>query len=352
MTKLIIQIPCLNEAETLPATLAALPKAIDGVSEIEVLIIDDGSTDDTAAVARAHGAHHVISNVVNRGLAYSFQRGLEECLRRGADIIVNTDGDNQYAGEDIAVLVGPVLRGEADIVVGDRQTDLIDHFSPLKKSLQRIGSRVVSGLAGAPVADAVSGFRALSRRAACGVFVRSNFSYTTETLIQAGRKRLKIVSAPIKTNKVERPSRLFRSIPHFLSRTGQTMLRAYAMYQPLKIFLAAGVVLTAIGALPVLRFVAAFLAGNGDGKVQSLVIGAIFIMTGGMSIMFALVADLVAFNRQLLEETLERVRRLEYAQGAPQAAGAERPALPTDRIREELAQMKHSPAVPARRDIA
>ena len=243
MTKLIIQIPCLNEAETIGATIADLPRAIEGISEIEILVIDDGSTDETVALARAAGAHHVISNGANCGLAQSFQRGLDAALRLGADIIVNTDGDNQYHGGDIAALVRPILENKADIVVGDRCTDSIEHFSPLKKRLQRAGSGLVSALANAEIADAVSGFRAFSRQAAMGVTVRSSFSYTTETLIQAGRRRMRIASIPIRTNRVERPSRLFRSIPQFLVRTGRTMLRAYAMYEPLKIFALIGLVL-------------------------------------------------------------------------------------------------------------
>jgi glycosyltransferase involved in cell wall biosynthesis len=251
MTKLIIQIPCLNESETIAGTIADLPTAIEGVDEIEILVIDDGSEDDTVEAARAAGAHHVVSNGVNRGLAQSFQRGLDACLRRGADIIVNTDGDNQYNGADVSALVKPILEGRADVVVGDRQTETIAHFSPLKKKLQRAGSDLVSVLAKAEIADAVSGFRAFSREAAMGLTVRSSFSYTTETLIQAGRRRLRIASVPIRTNKVERPSRLFRSIPQFLLRTGRTMLRAYAMYEPLKVFAIAGLVLMALGAVPV-----------------------------------------------------------------------------------------------------
>ncbi|WDI33127.1 glycosyltransferase family 2 protein [Hyphococcus flavus] len=333
MTKLIIQIPCLNESETIAGTIDDLPKAIDGIDEIEILIIDDGSTDDTAAAAKAAGAHHVISSGVNRGLAQSFQRGLDACLRRGADIIVNTDGDNQYNGADVTALVRPILSGRADVVVGDRQTEKIAHFSPLKKKLQRAGSALVSQLANAEIADAVSGFRALSREAAMGMTVRSSFSYTTETLIQAGRRRLRIASVPIRTNKVERPSRLFRSIPQFLTRTGRTMLRAYAMYEPLKIFALAGLVLMALGAIPVGRFLLHYFMGDGAGMIQSLIIGAVLMLMGAISAMFALIADLVAYNRQLLELTLERVRKIEYAMDQ---APVQKKRIPVEKIREEL----------------
>lgn len=334
MTKLIVQIPCLNEAETIAATIADLPKAIDGIDAIEILIIDDGSTDETVEIARAAGAAHVISNGANRGLAQSFQRGLDAALRLGADIIVNTDGDNQYCGADVEALVHPILENRADIVVGDRQTSTIAHFSPLKKTLQRLGSRFVSALANAEIADAVSGFRAFSRQAAMGVTVRSSFSYTTETLIQAGRRRMRIVSAPIRTNKVERPSRLFRSIPQFLTRTGRTMLRAYAMYEPLKIFAVLGVLLMIAGAVPVVRFLAHYFAGDGEGMIQSLIIGGVIMMIGAVSAMFALVADLVAYNRQLLELTLERVRKIEYELEAQRNAPRKR--LPIEKLREEL----------------
>ena len=334
MVKLVIQIPCLNEAETIAATVADLPKAIDGVSQIEILIIDDGSTDDTVAAARAAGAHHVISNGANRGLAQSFQRGLDAALRLGADIIVNTDGDNQYHGADIAALVRPILDNKADIVVGDRRTETIEHFSPLKKRLQKAGSGLVSALANADVADAVSGFRAFSRDAAMGVTVRSSFSYTTETLIQAGRRRMRIASVPIRTNKVERPSRLFRSIPQFLVRTGRTMLRAYAMYEPLKIFALLGIALMLAGAAPVVRFLVHYLAGDGEGMIQSLIIGGVIMLIGAISAMFALIADLVAYNRQLLELTLERVRKIEYELDTQRNASKKR--LPIEKLREEL----------------
>lgn len=338
MTKLIVQIPCFNEEATLAQTIADIPRSMAGVDCVEVLIVDDGSTDGTVRVARESGADHIISNGANKGLARSFQRGLDEALRLGADIIVNTDGDNQYCGADIEKLVAPLLDGKADIVVGDRGTSEIEHFSPLKKRLQGIGSQTVGRLAGADIADAVSGFRAFTRAAALGVTVRSTFSYTTETLIQAGRKRLNILSVPIRTNKVERPSRLFRSIPQFLLRTSRTMLRAYAMYEPLKIFLMAGVLLMAAGMAPIIRFLVHYLAGDGAGMVQSLVLGGVLFLMGGVCAMFALIADLIAYNRQLLELTLERVRKIEYALDAQEKPSRRR--FPAERLREELSAVK------------
>ncbi len=340
MTKLIVQIPCLNEEATLGQTIAGIPRAIEGVDVIEILVIDDGSSDRTAAVAKEAGATHIINNGVNRGLAQSFQRGVDAALRLGADIIVNTDGDNQYCSEDIARLVAPILEGRADIVLGDRRTQEIAHFSPLKKALQKAGSRAVSRLAGAEIADAVSGFRAFSRAAAMTLTVRSDFSYTTETLIQAGKKRLRIESVPIRTNKVERPSRLFRSVPQFLFRSGGTMMRAYAMYEPLKIFLALGLILMAVGTLPVIRFAVDYLADGDAGKTQSLVLGGVLFLMGGLSVMFALIADLVAYNRQLLELTLERVRKIEYALAENERAPAAKKQFPTEKLREELQVLK------------
>lgn len=340
MTVLFVQIPCLNEAETLPQTLADIPRAIPGISRVEVLVIDDGSMDGTREVALAHGADHVISNRGNKGLAYSFQRGLDTCLARGADIIVNTDGDNQYCGDDIKALVAPVVSGLADIVVGDRRTGKIAHFSPLKKRLQRLGTAFVSQMAGADVRDAVSGFRAFSAEAARSLTVRSSFSYTTETLIQAGKKNLTITSVPVRTNKVERPSRLFRSIPQFLVRSGQTMVRVWAMYEPLKIFMWFGLALMALGLIPVVRFVLSYLAGDGSGMVQSLVLGGVLFLMGTLSAMFALVADLIAYNRQLIETTLERVRKIDAQLKVPDTPENGAKSFPEVEIRSELADLQ------------
>lgn len=309
--KLIIQIPCLNEAETLPATLADLPTSIEGVDEIEVLIVDDGSTDETLRIARECGVNHIVRHTRNRGLAASFRTGLDSCLRLGADVIVNTDGDNQYSGADIAKLVAPIIGGRADFVVGDRQTDQIDHFDQTKKFLQRWGSFVVRQLSGTTIPDTVSGFRALSREAALQINVVSSFSYTIETIIQAGSKRLAVESLPVRTNAKTRRSRLFRSIPDFLINSGITIVRMYSMYHPLRVFWVIGLALGVVGLLPILRFLYLFAIGEGGGNVQSLILGGTCIVLAFLMIMIGLVADLISFNRRLIEMCLTRLRELE-----------------------------------------
>lgn len=309
--KLIIQIPCLNEEQTLPATIADLPRQIEGVDKIEFMVIDDGSTDRTVAVARSLGVHHIISLTSNRGLAVAFRTGLDACLKAGADIIVNTDADNQYAGADIRLLVQPILAGRADIVVGDRQTRNIGHFSPIKKILQWLGSAVVRRLSGTSVPDAVSGFRAISRQAALRINIVSGFSYTIEMLIQAGRKGMKVISVPIRTNEVLRESRLFKSIPHFVFRSLSTMLRIYLMYKPLRAFIGLGMVLAAIGLLPIIRFLYFYLIGDGAGHVQSLILGGVLVVIAVISFVVGMLADLIGFNRQLLEINLEKTREIE-----------------------------------------
>lgn len=311
MTKLIIQIPCFNEAESLPDTLVALPRRIDGVDEIEVLIIDDGSHDGTAEVARRWGVHHVVRHRRNRGLAAAFQSGIDAALRAGADIIVNTDADGQYAGEDIAKLVQPVLRGEADIVVGDRGVGDNAHFGPFKRRLQRLGSAVVQTLSNTRVTDAVSGFRAISREAARRITITTEFSYTTDMLIQAGRKKLAVTSVPIRTNKTMRPSRLFKSIPQFISRQLVTMARAYTTYNPLRAFVGTGALIALVGLLPIVRFMAYWLVGEGNGHIQSLVIGGALLVLGTVTALMGVLADLVGANRKLIEKTLTHVRHLE-----------------------------------------
>lgn len=334
MTKLIIQIPCFNEAETLPETLVALPRRIDGIDQIEVLVIDDGSHDGTAGVARRFGAHHIVSHRRNRGLAAAFQSGLDAALAAGADIIVNTDADGQYEAADIARLVAPVLANRADIVIGDRGVASNAHFGPLKRLLQRIGSSVVRRLSRTDVTDAVSGFRAISRAAAQRITITTEFSYTTDMLIQAGRKRLKIVSVPIRTHATARPSRLFTSIPQFISRQLITMARAYATYNPLRTFALIGGILALIGLIPILRFLYFWATGDGDGHVQSLVLGGALLVLGVVTGLLGVLADQIGTNRKLLEEALFALRRLEDERSAslPEAPAPPSRSLHTRRI--------------------
>ncbi len=309
--KLIIQIPCLNEEHTLPATISDLPDHIDGIDIIETLIIDDGSTDRTIEVAKELGVNHIIRNTNNLGLARSFQKGLDACLNLGADIIVNTDGDNQYVGGDIPKLVQPILDDTAEIVIGDRQTDNIERFSLFKKFLQRLGSRVVRQLSGTDIPDVVSGFRAISRDAALKLNIISPYSYTIEMVIQAGKKNMAITHVPISTNPQTRKSRLFKSIPSFVSRQLSSMIRMYAMYEPLRVFFTIGVMLSVIGALPIARFLYFYFTGDGAGHLQSLVLGGVLLIIGFITFIIGLVADLISFNRQLAEISLEKIRKIE-----------------------------------------
>lgn len=318
--KLIVQIPCYNEDKTLPLTVADIPREIDGIDRVEILVIDDGSTDRTVEVARSIGVDHIIVNKRNCGLASSFRRGLDISLKLGADVIVNTDGDNQYAGWDIPKLVKPIVEGSADIVIGDRQTDTIEHFSQGKKLLQKLGSSMVRKLSGTDVPDTVSGFRAYSRDAALQINIVSSFSYTIETVIQAGKKQLAVRSVPVETNPKTRESRLFKSIPDFLMRQANTIVRMYSMYQPLRVFFVIGLVLTVLGIIPILRFLFFYFSGDGGGHIQSLVLGGTFTILGFITFLIALVADLIGFNRQLLETALEKIRRLEL-QGASESEG-------------------------------
>jgi glycosyltransferase involved in cell wall biosynthesis len=348
--RLIIQIPCFNEERTLAHTVADIPRTIPGIDRVEVLVIDDGSTDHTAEAAKTLGVDHVLRHKRNQGLARTFRTGIEACLQRGADIIVNTDADNQYVGADIPRLIAPILAGEADMVIGDRETAAIAHFSPMKKLLQRLGSGVVRKLSGIAVPDAVSGFRAFSREAAIRLNVVSTFSYTIETIIQAGKRDLTVVSVPIRTNRTERPSRLFKSIPQFVQHSLITMVRTYAMYKPLRVFFYIGAVLTLTGLLPIIRFLFVYLQGGGAGHIQSLVLGGVLVLMGVLAWLIGLVADLMSFNRQLIELTLERVRRLELGEQA-RLQETPRPAvLPLSVAEAFEAQSDGDGSSPRRRD--
>lgn len=309
--KLIIQIPCFNEEHTLPQTIHDLPDRIEGIDQIELMIIDDGSTDRTVEVAGELGVDHIIENNINRGLAVSFQRGLNEALLRGADIIVNTDGDNQYSGKDIAKLVRPLLEDKAEIVIGDRDTDSIEHFSLSKKILQKLGSKVVRQLSATDIPDVVSGFRAMSREAALKLNILSSYSYTIEMIIQAGNKNIAITHVPVSTNPKTRESRLIKSMPDFIGQQFSSMIRMYAMFKPMRVFFYIGLVLSTIGIIPVVRFLYFYFSDGGAGNIQSLVLGGVLLIMGFVTFMIGLVADLISFNRQLTEITLEKVRKIE-----------------------------------------
>ncbi|HQE93629.1 MAG TPA: glycosyltransferase family 2 protein [Anaerolineae bacterium] len=312
--KLVIQIPCYNEESTLPDTLHDLPHEIAGIDEIEVLVIDDGSTDKTADVAQALGVAHVVRLGRNRGLANAFVRGLEASLVAGADIIVNTDADNQYRGEDIQGLVQPILEGRADIVVGDRGVASLTEFSPLKRRLQQWGSWVVQTASGVETPDATSGFRALTREAALRTLILSQYSYTLESLIQAGAQRMAVVYVPVHVNPQTRKSRLMRNIPHYIVNSTATILRAYTMYRPLRVFFIFGGVLLLAGAIWAIRFSVFYFLGQGAEHAQSLILTVIFAALGFQSFLLGMVADLIGLNRNILEEMLYRVRRMELGE--------------------------------------
>lgn len=312
--KLIVQIPCFNEASTLPVVLSDIPREVPGFEHVEVLVIDDGSSDGTYDMAVECGADHVVRLKRNRGLARAFRAGIDASLARGADVIVNMDGDHQYPGSEISALTQPVVQGQADIVVGDRQALTNEHFGFVKRWLQALGSRVVRALSGVAIPDAVSGFRAMSREAALKLNIVSRFSYTIEMLIQAGNERLAVMSVPIATNSPTRRSRLAESTGTFISRSLATMVRIYAMYKPLSAFTLIGVGVALLGAIPILRFLYFWAIGQGDGHVQSLVLGGVLVVIGFMILLIGLLSDLINFNRRLLETTLEKVRRLELSQ--------------------------------------
>lgn len=311
MTKLIIQIPCLNEAETLPATLRDLPRSIPGIDVIEVLIIDDGSRDRTVEVARACGVAHVVRFRRNKGLASAFTAGLDAAVKLGADYIVNTDADNQYNGADIAALVAPLLRGEADICIGDRNMKTIAHMSMSKKLLQRLGSWVVRQVSGTTVPDTTSGFRAYTREAALRMVIVSDFSYTLESIIHAGKRRLAIAHVPVATNPRTRESRLFDSIFSYVKKSTATIVRIYASYEPLKVFSYIGLTIFGVGFLVSLRFLYYYFTGTGLGHLQSLILSSVLMIVGFQIVLIGLVADLIGGSRKLLEDLIYRVRTLE-----------------------------------------
>ena len=309
--KLIIQIPCYNESETLPQTIDDLPKTVPGFDESEYLVIDDGSTDRTAQIAKSLGVHHIVRMPRNRGLAAAFEKGLQTAVQLGADVIVNTDGDNQYPGGYITDLVRPILDGEADMVIGDRQVETIPHFSRFKVFLQKLGSRIVRWSSGTDVPDATSGFRAFSRDAALRLVIFSNYTYTLETIIQAGKMGLSVTSIPIETNPKLRESRLIRSIPVYLARSSVTILRIFMMYEALRTFLTLGSLPFAAGWVLVVRFLYFFAIGEGQGHIQSLILASILILVGFLIFLLGLLGDLIARNRRLMEEMVFRVRKIE-----------------------------------------
>jgi glycosyltransferase involved in cell wall biosynthesis len=315
--KLIIQIPCFNEAEQLPRTLADLPREVEGFDVVEWLVIDDGSTDATVEVARAHGVDHLVRLTNNKGLAAGFQAGIDTSLKLGADVIVNTDADNQYYGPDVARLVGPILDGRADMVIGDREVGGIDHFSPLKKTLQRLGSWVVRQASSTSVPDTTSGFRAYNREAAIQMMVVSKFTYTLETIIQAGKLLVAVDHVPVRTNAKTRESRLFPSMGAYVRRNAVSIFRIYAQYEPLRVFWSLSLVigLAAIGVWA--RFVVAYAEGDGKGHVQSLILGAVLFIAAVVLWALGVIGDLLAAQRVMIQRTFERVRRIELRLDVP-----------------------------------
>ncbi len=312
--KLIIQIPCLNEAETISKTLNELPKKIEGIDTIETLIIDDGSTDNTAEIAKKCGAHHIVRLTKRKGLARAFHIGLDASLKKGADIIVNTDADGQYKGSDIPRLVKPIVDGKADIVIGNRDIENVRQFSWIKKRLQRVGSAVVRQLSGSNIADATTGFRSYNREAALRMNIISDYTYTLESIIQAENKALAIENITITTNEVTRKSRLFKSIPEYIKRSLVTLFRVYALYNPLRLFLTLGGGIFAVGILIGCRFLFYYFTSNGAGRIQSLILAAVLMIVGFMLIVVGIVSDLISANRRLIEEVLLRVKKIELKQ--------------------------------------
>jgi glycosyltransferase involved in cell wall biosynthesis len=313
--KLIIQIPCFDEEQTLPDTLKDLPREVPGIDTVEWLVVDDGSTDRTVEVARAGGVDHIVRLTNNRGLAAGFQAGLDACLKLGADVIVNTDADNQYVGADIPKLVIPILEGTADMVVGDRETDRIEHFSPVKKLLQRWGSAVVRRASDTNVPDTTSGFRAYNREAALQIQVVSKFTYTLESIIQAGKMLVAVDHVPIRTNPKTRESRLFPSTAAYVRRNGVSIFRIYALYEPLRLFMAAAAITALVGLVIWARFLWYFIDGRGGGHIQSLILGSTLFIVAVQFVALGILGDVLAGSRVLQQRILERVRRVELHLG-------------------------------------
>jgi glycosyltransferase involved in cell wall biosynthesis len=311
MKKLIIQIPCYNEAETLPLTLRELPRHVDGFDKVEWLIIDDGSTDNTVEVAKMHGVDHVVSFTKNQGLARAFMAGIDACLKLGADVIVNIDADNQYNAEDIPKLVKPILDGKADIVVGARSIQNIEHFSMLKKMFHKLGSLFVRLISHTEIPDAPSGFRAISKEAAMKINVFNEYTYTLETIIQAGQKNMAILSVPIQVNKDLRPSRLIKSIPSYIAKSLITIIRIFVVYKPFRFFFTLGFILFTFGFLIGLRFLYYYFTVGGVGHIQSLILAAILLGMAVQTILVAFLADLLSVNRKLLEDVQYRLRKMD-----------------------------------------
>ncbi|MGL4257215.1 MAG: glycosyltransferase family 2 protein [Microbacterium sp.] len=352
--RLFIQIPCLNEETTLPMVLAGIPKQIDGVDEIHVLVVDDGSSDRTVEVARALGVEHFVFHTRNMGLARSFRDGVDYALQHGADIVVNTDGDNQYPQERIGDLVQPLLRGEADIVIGDRQTKTIAHFSGFKKLMQGVGSAVVNFAAETDLPDAASGFRAYSRESLIRLNVVTQFSYCMETIIQAGNKRLRIASVPITTNPKTRESRLFKNIFQHMGRSGQAIMRSYVMFKPHAVFLTLAVVFLLGAAIPFGRFLVLTWAGVAGDHIQSLILGSAMLVGALLSVALLVISDMLRTNRTLVEDALERIKLLQYApdrQLDPAAVGAadaaQHPSLPVSKEAVAAVLRRHGGDAPA-----
>lgn len=310
--KLIIQIPCYNEAETLEIALNGLPKQIDGIDVIEYLIINDGSKDNTVEVAKNWGVHHIVNFKQNKGLAKGFMAGIDEALRQGADIVVNTDADDQYCGADIEKIVRPILDGKADIVIGARPIDETEHFSPLKKKLQHFGSWVVRKASKTDIPDAPSGFRAYSREAALQLNVVNEYTYTLEQIVQAGRNKIAIMSVPIRTNAELRPSRLFSSMFGYVKKSMLTIIRSYVMYKPLQFFMLLGSMPVIAGIILGIRFLIRFFMGHGSGNIQSLILVSLLITIGVMMWVIGILADTIAANRKIMQDVQMRVRKMDY----------------------------------------